>query len=205
MATTTTQASETHLQPPPLAERVADCLRRHLAGDRDAMADLTRQVTPWLHRVVRTFRLPRDAADDVVQSTLLAMLSHLHEVREPTSGLAWMSVVAHREALRVIRAERRYVSVDTLESLPVATAAGPDEIVLAIVYRDIVLRTLSKLPPRHRVLLRRLARPDRPSYATISAELQMPQGSIGPTRRRALERMRRILASDPEWDTGVPA
>jgi RNA polymerase sigma factor (sigma-70 family) len=190
----------------PLAHEVAACVRRHVAGDRNAMADLTRLVTPWLHRVVRGFRLPKESAEDVVQSTLLMALLHLDDLREPTAGLSWLSVVARREALRVIRAEGRYVFVDEPEALhPPTAAAGPEEIVLAGLSRDLVRRTVSKLPPRHRVLLERTVISDRPSYATISAELQMPLGSIGPTRRRGLERVRRMLAADPEWDTELSA
>jgi RNA polymerase sigma factor (sigma-70 family) len=214
MPTTTAHAPTTHPSPAPgpeaagtLTERVAACIRRHLAGDRQAMTDLTRQVTPWLHHVVRAYRLPRDTADDVVQSTLLAALLHLHELRDPTSGLSWLSVVARREALHVIRAERRYVPVDELESLhPMpATSEGPEEVVLADLSRAVVRRTVAKLPPRHRVLLERLAHTDCPSYAAISAELRMPVGSIGPTRRRGLERMRLLLAADPGWDTEASA
>src|SRR3954447_14496 len=184
-----------------LAERVAACIRRHLTGDREAMADLTRQVTPWLHHIVRSYRLPRGTADDVVQSTLLVALLHVHGLRNPRSGLSWLSVIARREALRVIGTERRYVPVDELQlSDPgVDPGEGPEEILLASLTRDVVRRNVAKLPPRHRVLLERIGRSDRPNYATISAELGMPVGSIGPTRRRSLERVRRLLDADPEW------
>jgi RNA polymerase sigma factor (sigma-70 family) len=211
---TITQTSETQPGPSrttraasPLAQHVAACIRRHLAGDRDAMADLTREVMPWLHHVVRAYRLPRQTADDVVQSTLLAALLHIHELRDPAAGLSWLSVVARREALRMIRAEGRYVPVDEPEFLYLAPAAaeGPEETVLAGVSRDVVRRIVAELPPRQRVLLERTVFADKPDYATISADLQMPQGSIGPTRRRGLERMRRMLVADPEWDTGASA
>jgi RNA polymerase sigma factor (sigma-70 family) len=213
MTTTTTQPAHTHTRPAPagrptspLAQDVATCIRRHLAGDREAMADLTRQVMPWLHHVVRAYRLPRDTAEDVVQSTLLMALLHVDELRDPAAGLSWLSVVARREALRVIRAEGRYVPVDEPESLHQAAAAGgPEEFVLAGLSRDVVRRTFAQLPPRHRVLLERTVISDGPSYATISAELEMPLGSIGPTRRRGLERMRRMLAANPECSTDAPA
>jgi RNA polymerase sigma factor (sigma-70 family) len=214
MTTTTTQPAHTRTRPAPagrptspLAQDVATCIRRHRAGDREAIADLTRQVMPWLHHVIRAYRLPRDTAEDVVQSTLLMALLHIDELRDPAAGLSWLSVVARREALRVIRADRRYIPVEEPESLHAATtaAAGPEEIVLAGLSRDVVRRTVAKLPPRYRVLLERTVISDGPSYATISAELEMPLGSIGPTRRRGLERMRRMLAANPEWNTDVPA
>jgi DNA-directed RNA polymerase specialized sigma24 family protein len=101
----------------------------------------------------------------------------------------------------VIRTERRYVPVDELPSLyPVADPGeGPEAILLAGLTRDVVRRNVAKLLPRHRVLLEMISGSDRPNYATISAELGMPVGSIGPTRRRGLERVRRLLDADPEW------
>ena len=108
-----------------LAEHVASCIRRHLAGDREAMTDLTRHVRPWLHSVIRSYRLPGDADDDVVQSTLLVALLHIHRLRDPACGLSWLTVVARREALRVIRIERRYVSTEDVESLYAARIRPP--------------------------------------------------------------------------------
>jgi RNA polymerase sigma factor (sigma-70 family) len=190
-----------------LAEHVASCIRRHLAGDREAMTDLTRHVRPWLHSVIRSYRLPGDADDDVVQSTLLVALLHIHRLRDPACGLSWLTVVARREALRVIRIERRYVSTEDVETLYAAESPspGPEETVLDGADLAVVRRTVSKLPYPHRVLLEHMIRTDEPSYAAIAAALRMPVGSIGPTRRRGLERMRRLLAADPEWDVDVPA
>ena len=85
---------------PTLADQVASCIRRHLDGDPEAMTDLTRQVRPWLFHIARSYRLPHELTDDVVQSTMLAALLHIHRLREPGSGLSWLSVVARREALR---------------------------------------------------------------------------------------------------------
>ncbi len=84
---------------PTLADQVAMCIRRHLDGDPEAMTDLTRQVRPWLFHIARSYRLPHELADDVVQSTMLAALLHIHRLRDPGSGLSWLSVVARREAL----------------------------------------------------------------------------------------------------------
>ncbi|MFL6114024.1 MAG: hypothetical protein ACJ786_22090 [Catenulispora sp.] len=80
-----------------------------------------------------------------------------------------------------------------------------EEILLAGLSQAVVRRTVSKLPPWYRVVLKQIIHSDRPNYATIAAELQMPLGSIGPTRRRGLERMRRLLAADPEWDAEASA
>ena len=56
------------------------------------------------------------------------------------------------------------------------------------------------LPERCRALLRVIAFADRPDYAELAKALDMPQGSIGPTRGRCLAKLRLALAADPSWE-----
>jgi RNA polymerase sigma factor (sigma-70 family) len=190
----------------PLATQVSEIIRRHLDGDPAAMTDLTRTVMPWLHHVVRSVRLPAHAAEDAVQATLLSVLQHVHTLRNPDAGLAWISIVARREALREARVLQRYVLVDEPDVLvDSAPVADPAEVVLDRLSQAVVRSIVDRLPARPRVLLERIAQEDRPNYASISTALQMPIGSIGPTRRRGLDRMRQMLIDDPGWEWDVPA
>jgi DNA-directed RNA polymerase specialized sigma24 family protein len=50
-----------------------------------------------------------------------------------------------------------------------------------------------RLPARDQRLLRMLVADPQPSYEEIGTALAMPIGSIGPTRGRALRRLRREL------------
>ena len=188
----------------PLALQVSDAIRRHGAGDASALTDLTRSVLPWLHHVVRNHRIPAHAVDDAVQSTLLAVLLHLGELRDPDAGLAWITVVARREAVREARVQQRQILVDEPD---VVAPPAPDtaEIALERMSHAVVRSNVRKLALRHRLVLERIARHDRPDYASISTALQMPIGSIGPTRRRGLDRMRQLLTDDPAWEWDVPA
>ena len=67
---------------------------------------------------------------------------------------------------------------------------GPEE--HALVANDFAqLRVaLAKLPERCRKLLRVIAASDEANYGEVAAALDMPVGSIGPTRSRCLERLR---------------
>ena len=65
--------------------------------------------------------------------------------------------------------------------------------------RGAVIRNLAKLPPRTRDLLRLAFLAEVKDYATLSELLDMPVGSIGPTRRRGLEKMRNLLEADDDW------
>ena len=52
---------------------------------------------------------------------------------------------------------------------------------------------LGRLPERCQRLLRIVAAEPRPDYTAIATELDMPVGSIGPTRGRCLDKLRREL------------
>ena len=59
-------------------------------------------------------------------------------------------------------------------------------------------QALASLPDRQRTLLRLLHSEREPSYEAIGAQLGMPIGSIGPTRGRALDRLRKEIHLAPE-------
>jgi DNA-directed RNA polymerase specialized sigma24 family protein len=59
---------------------------------------------------------------------------------------------------------------------------------------EALLAGLAELGPRDRQLLHLLLEDPVPSYAEISRRIGMPVGGIGPTRARALDRLRRTAA-----------
>ncbi len=184
-----------------LAEQIAERIRRHRAGDAQAMSEIVGRVTPWLHHVAFSCGLSRYSADDVVQSTLESVLAHLPSLRDPACGLAWMSIIARREAIRVSREERRIDPVEDPETLYVETgSADPEQLALAHLSRDVLLRAMAKLSERQRGLLHVLFFDGTYDYAAIASRLGIPVGSIGPTRQRGLIKVRELLGADREWD-----
>lgn len=182
-----------------LAEQVSAAIRSHREGDADALGELFRIVHPWLYHIALACRIARHSADDVVQSTMESALVHLPGLRDPDAGLAWLSVIARREAVRVSQEERRTDLLGDCEDLGIATdTAETERIVLAHLAREALLRALAKLPARYRTLLTLLFIDDRLDYATIATELDMPVGSIGPTRQRGLKKVRALLVADAE-------
>jgi RNA polymerase sigma factor (sigma-70 family) len=179
---------------------VADAVRRHLDGDRSAMTDIVRRVSPWLNRLARGYRLSPEAAEDVVQNTLLALWQNVGRLRDPQTAVAWMSVTARHEALRMIKIDGRAIPVGDMTELDrLGDATDPEQALLTKVTRRAIRRNLAKLPTRSRDLLQLAFLADVRDYATVSATLDLPVGSIGPTRRRGLERMRELLDADEDW------
>ncbi len=184
-----------------LADQVAALVRAHRAGDGAALTQLYRLLAPWLRRIALGCRVPRHSVDDVVQATTESVLARLWTLRDPDRALAWVSVIARREALRIGREDRRADLVDDLWRIesrgPVADA---ERLALAGLSRDALRRAVANLPDRCAGLLTMLFLDEVGDYATIASTLDMPVGSIGPTRRRGLRKMRALLAADPEWE-----
>lgn len=175
-----------------LAQQVAVTIRRHQAGDADAMAALFRLTRPWIYKIGLACGLSPCSADDVVQSTIAAVLTHLPSLRDPAAGLAWLTAIARREAIRVHREERR---VDPLadHDAPGADSADPEGIALTNLAREALMRALAQLPDKQRKLLTFLFLDDMRDYASVAHMLGMPVGSIGPTRQRGLRKVRALL------------
>ncbi|MFY1669565.1 RNA polymerase sigma factor [Plantactinospora sp. WMMB334] len=179
-----------------------DAAARHFAawrgGDRTGLDRLVRLMTPTLWHLARAHSLDRRAAEDAVQATWLALVRNAESVRDPQAIWRWTTTTVRREAWRLARTHRQedMAEPSTLDEL-VASVPGPEAQVLA----DDAVRSLwqqvARLPERCRRLLRAIAFDNRPDYATLSTELAIPVGSIGPTRSRCLEKLRRALGEDP--------
>ncbi|HEX6674663.1 MAG TPA: sigma-70 family RNA polymerase sigma factor [Actinomycetes bacterium] len=177
---------------PPVAAGGADLLARLRAKDAGAWEEVVERYAGLIWAVARAHRLDAAKAADVSQVTWLRLLQHVNAVREPERLGAWLATTARRECLRVIGAGRRDVPVgDGAELQQGESAASPEDALLGL-ERDVALRhALESVSPRCRRLLRLLFTDPEPSYAEVSAALGMPVGSVGPTRARCLDCLRR--------------
>jgi RNA polymerase sigma factor (sigma-70 family) len=155
---------------------------------------------PRLRAVGRSFRLSQQNVDDALQRTWLALLTHAGQIRDADRLGAWLRSTMRNECLRELGGaghgrdtlvddwapyEAHCADDDQSEALPemldrrAATARIWD--------------LAERLSPRQRGLLWALYSGDEPSYADVSAWTGMPVGAIGPTRQRALCRLRELM------------
>src|SRR5215211_6026452 len=168
-----------------------------VAGEPQAWSTLIERYAVLIRSVCRAHRLDGADADDVAQLTWLRAVEHIGRLRDPERFGAWLGTTARHECLRLLRGRKRVMpTADDVRPL-FAEHADPDEAELAAERRVAVRRALAALPERQRTLLRLLHAEAEPSYEAIGAALGMPVGSIGPTRGRALERLRRELVQAP--------
>jgi RNA polymerase sigma factor (sigma-70 family) len=174
-----------------------DLVARVRDGDQDAWVALTDRYTSMLWSVARSMRLSSVDAADAVQTTWLRLVERLDSLREPERLGGWLATTMRRECLAILRRRER-VQVGTAQWWE-SIAAGGDPLDEALVRqeRDAALwKAFHALQPRCQALLRVLMADPPPHYAEVAAALDIPVGSIGPTRQRCLNSLRRILGAD---------
>ncbi|MDQ1643890.1 MAG: hypothetical protein QOJ50_74 [Cryptosporangiaceae bacterium] len=195
-----TRRSPADPQDGPLWSVAAAALARWRGGEQAAFDQLVHTVTPVLWQLARAYGLQRHAAEEIVQATWLQFVRHEAGIRDPRATLRWLSMTTRREAWRYANAARRERPAEAAD-LEAHVPPAPDPAALAQLDRD--GRTLwchvAALSERCRRLLRVVAFEDRPDYSSLAVEFGLRAGSIGPTRRRCLDRLRALLDADPEW------
>jgi RNA polymerase sigma factor (sigma-70 family) len=173
---------------------VAKLVRAASAGDRASWDALVDRFASTVWAIARAHRLNAADAADVSQTTWLRLLEHLDRIQQPERVGAWLATTARRESLRVLRvAGRQIPNGDDFEVLPDSMASSaPDRGLLRSERVQFVTELVDKLPVRSQLLLRLLSADSPLSYRDISEALSMPIGSIGPTRARALEQLRKL-------------
>jgi RNA polymerase sigma factor (sigma-70 family) len=170
-----------------------ELLRRAATGDQEAWDRLVERYAGMVWDICRSAGLDRHEAADVAQVVWLRLVENLGRLRDAERVGSWLATTAKRERLRALRRRSRECAETTETADP---TPGPYERVEQAERVRVLSAALSRLPERDRALLRTLAEPDRPSYAELSAALDIPVGSIGPTRMRALARLREELGRE---------
>ena len=152
------------------------------------------ELTPLLWQVARAAGLGAEDAEDVVQSSWVCLLSHLDTIREPRAIAAWLVTTTRREAWRVAATRRKTQPADTdrLADIP-DPRLSPEEIALLDAEQRALWAALRTLSPLCQELLRIVAFVPRPDYDAVAAQLKMKRGSIGPNRRRCLDKLGQAL------------
>lgn len=166
-------------------------------GDREAWDQIVERYAPLVWAICRRHRLGPIDADDVGQNVWLKLYEHLGDIRNPAALPGWLARTTQNECLHNIRAAGRQGYPQPFFEAEV-TSDGEFEAVdeeLDREQRRIALRqAFEQLRPLCRALLALLFSEERPPYRLIGTRLNMKVGSIGPTRERCLDELRRSPA-----------
>lgn len=182
---------------------VEQALARHRLGDRTALADLMRECGPAMTAVARRYVSAHHDAEDAVQDAWLSFVRAQHTIVHPERVAGWLCVTAARAALAIATRQSRCepAADERIDRLSCPWVDDLD-IIDDPRRRRMVRRALSRLSQREQELMAMLVDDETTTYAVISARTGCAVGSIGPTRRRILTKLRRDpairdLAADP--------
>ncbi|MCI0688342.1 MAG: sigma-70 family RNA polymerase sigma factor [Sporichthyaceae bacterium] len=160
-------------------------------GDEQAWAELVERYSRLVWSVARSYGLSEIDAADVSQTAWLRLIEHLDRLRQPEYVASWLVTATRRECLRTLRRAGREVPTEDIDS---DDEPWPPPGSRPVTETHAVLwAAFARLPERCRKLLRVWATAADASYAEIATALGIPVGSIGPTRARCLEQLRRLL------------
>jgi RNA polymerase sigma factor (sigma-70 family) len=183
-----------HTKPTLRSLTTSDLVVAAAEGDQSAWRELVRRHERVISSVTWSFRLTDEDAADVLQNTWLQLATHLGTMRSPEFLPGWLTTTARHECLKLLRGHREHATVVDRLDRP-SEEPGPAEHAVRQDVSRIVQSALTRLPPRDAHLLRLLMQSARPGYREIAADLGIAVGSIGPTRLRALSRLRAELVA----------
>jgi len=183
---------ETH--PTRDASVIADLVSRARNGDQQAWDALVERYAPLIWSICRKYRLRDADAEDASQSVWLHLVDHLDSVRDPAALPGWLATTTQRECTRIWRAAQRSQVVEDppdIENIPGEQAKTVEQELLVAERHAVLHEALMDLPPAGQRLITLLAVDPPVSYAEIAVRLGIPIGSVGPTRARCMDRLRR--------------
>ncbi len=177
---------------------IASCLK----GDASAWEALIQRYQRLIYSIPLKARLSKDDAADIFQSVCLKLYEKLASLRDHEKLSSWIITTTTRECWRLSNRQRKERPADGLsseeadEKLQQLVADSPliDEQRIMLEQQQAVRQAVGALPERCKGLLTMLFyKKDDLSYTEIARQMDMPVASIGPTRARCLEKMRKLL------------
>jgi RNA polymerase sigma factor (sigma-70 family) len=176
------------------AELLASCR----AGDEAAWETLVQRYQRLVYSIPRRSGMNEDQAGEIFQRTFVKLLENLERIAQPDRLPAWLITTAKRETWRFGRRERETVPLvmqgdageeplDLPDDSPL-----PEEDLMALEQQHAIRTALAALDERCQKLLTMLYfQVEPPAYAEIARQLGVSEGSIGPTRARCLDKLRK--------------
>lgn len=180
-----------------------DLIERCLAGDDAAWRELIARYQGLIYSVPRRMGMSPEASADVFQCVCVLLYQRLGSIRDPNRLGGWLLTTASREAIHTSRRAKRTVSLDNGRDDATGSAENdlPDLRPLADEDREAIERAqmlrsaLAELSDRCRTLLEAFLDDEESNYRDVARRLNIPIGSIGPTRARCFSKLKELLAA----------
>lgn len=173
--------------PPDLSRRLAE-------RDPEIWERVIRSYRPLIYSRASQLRLKPWQRQDLEQRVWLALLENAASIRDIACLPGWLSTTARHAGIQLLQNECREISVDRLPE----ESVSPDDRDVEQLFLDAerlreLRKAVAQLSPRQQAVVRALLRDL--SYDQLSVQLGIAIGSVGPTRQRALNRLRTVLTA----------
>lgn len=170
--------------------RLADWMRLAQSGDKSAYDHLLRETSVLLRRYFGSRADSNEAAEDLVQETLVSVHRARHTYMPGRPFAPWMYAIARRrladhwrERSRTVPVEALDESLDWVDRRQSATGDNGAQ----------VTETLATLPENQRVVVE-LLKVNGLSIKETARRLEISEAAVKVTAHRAYERLRKTLA-----------
>lgn len=177
-----------------------ELVERARGGDESAWETIVHKYQNLLYSIPLRAGLRRDSASDVLQEVFTTLFQKIDALEKPEFLRAWLVTTTQHKTIHFIHREARGKpkSIDELESTigfeVVDPSLAPDEGLIQLEREKQIEDALASIDERCRRLLTLLyLNQHQIPYAEIARMLELPLGSIGPTRARCLEKLIKLL------------
>jgi RNA polymerase sigma factor (sigma-70 family) len=177
-----------------------ELVERARGGDESAWETIVYKYQNLLYSIPLRAGLRRDSAADVLQEVFTTLFQKIDALEKPEFLRAWLVTTTQHKTIHFIHREARGKpkSIDELESTTgfevVDPSLTPDEGLIQLEREKQIEEALASIDERCRRLLTLLyLNQQQIPYAEIARMLDLPLGSIGPTRSRCLEKLIKLL------------
>jgi RNA polymerase sigma-70 factor (ECF subfamily) len=195
----------------------ADLVREVAAGSQEALSALYDRHVDGVFAAARRITRDRQVAEEVVQETFLALWNRAELYKQRAGSLAaWLHTIARNRAIDRMRAAGRRprlvplsrathesetdeTALDRLEGTGTAVGGSapppdPEAAAVSAWARQQIREALAEMPEEERTVIV-LAYDQELSQSEIAVQLGWPVGTVKTRTRRALGRLRGVLAA----------
>ncbi len=168
-------------------------------GDERAWETLIALYERLVFSVARRHGLTAEDAADVTQKVFIILLQSMARLPDDVNLGGWLTTVTRRHTWRAMARLGRELPGEKEDVAESATLLGrqTSDPIDRWETLQTVHEALNRLDERCRQLLLALYfDPTEPSYAEVACRLNMPVGSIGPTRARCLAKLKALLEEE---------
>jgi RNA polymerase sigma factor (sigma-70 family) len=172
---------------------IAELLHTAVDGDSSAWTEIVVRYGRLVSATVQSYGLQDADTLDAIQMTWLRLLTKYRRIQDPEKLTAWLVTTARRECLAILRRSKRTAFHDERWDVPTDPSDYPEQRFLAGEEVKIIRSLVAELPVRGQILLWALFSNSPLPYSEIASTMGIPIGSLGPTRARTLQKLRRML------------